>query len=89
MTLASTISPSTWALFNVHEISGTAWLKTPSSTWGGNESYEKLNPFVTKLLITRLFLTTVYIKIVTRMRIKGSTSCRKRFPNAKKSTLMQ
>jgi hypothetical protein len=53
MTQASIISHASWALFNGLEISDTAWLKTPPSTWGGNESYEKLNLFVTQLLITK------------------------------------
>jgi hypothetical protein len=52
MTLAYLISPASWALFNGPEISDTAWLKIPPSTWGGNESYEKLILIVTQLLIT-------------------------------------
>jgi hypothetical protein len=70
--MASIISPASWALFNGLEISDTAWLKTASSTWGGNESYEKLNTFVTKLLITNkcakrgVALISDYIKIVTK-----------------------
>jgi hypothetical protein len=101
MTLTSIISPASWALFNDLEISDTDWLKNPPSTWGGNKSYEKLNTFVTKLLITNncaergVALISDYIEIVTKDEdqrqhlLQGVELHRKSFPNAKKSTLMQ
>jgi hypothetical protein len=101
MTRASIISPASWALFNGLEISDTAWLTTPPSTWGGNESYDKLNTFATKLLLTNdcaergVALISDYIEIVTKDEhqrkhlLQGVELHRKSFPNAKKSTLMQ
>jgi hypothetical protein len=100
MTLASLISPVSWALFNSLGISDTTWLKKPTSTWGGHESYDKLSRFATSLLVTNdcaereVALITDYIEIITKDEdqrqhlLQGVELHRKCFPNAKKSTLM-
>ena len=72
MTLASLISPQSWSLFNCLGISDIAWLKSPPSTWVGNYNYDKLNMFVSNLLITNdcgergVALISDYIEIVTK-----------------------
>jgi hypothetical protein len=70
-----------WALFNSLGISDTAWLKT-LSTWGGNESYEKLSKFVTSLLVTNdcaergVALIADYSKIVTKDEDRRQHHCK-------------
>lgn len=100
ITLSSLVSPASWVIFRLLDVTDLSWLKMPVNRWEENDSYRRMETVARSMLCTNdaaergVALISDYAGILTKNDAQRQNILqvvedhRKKYPEVKKSDLL-